>query len=102
MTTQSSAAKDRIAILELELHRRKQRFQIHGEINGRDHDASLHANPAFRDRIKQIERLALRYAPLQGPDVDHLFSEIEYVKDVLDGTVPPPKPKRTKSKRKKV
>jgi hypothetical protein len=70
--------------------------------NTRDHGSSLDVNPAFRDRIKQIERLALRYAPFQGPEVDHLFSEIEYAKDVLDGRKPPPKLKRVKSKRKKV
>jgi len=73
--------------------------------NSRDYEFELLANPTFQDRIKQIERLALRYAPLQGPDVDLLFSEIEYAKDVIDGTLPPPPtkhiPTRTKSKRKK-
>jgi hypothetical protein len=68
----------------------------------RDYELGLHVNPIFRDQIKQIERLALRYAPLQGPDVDHLFSEIEYAKDVIDGIRPPPPiPSRSKSKRKK-
>ena len=67
-----------------------------------DHELALHCNPSFQDRIKQIERLALRYAPLQGPEVDFLFSEIEYAKDVIDGTIPPPaQSKRTKSKHKK-
>jgi hypothetical protein len=60
-------------------------------INIREIELSLHSNTAFRDRIKQLERLALRYAPLQGPDVDRLFSEIENAKDILDGTLPPPK-----------
>jgi hypothetical protein len=57
-------------------------------------------DPTFRERIKQIERLALKYAPLQGPDVDNLFSEIEYAKDVISGVVPPPMT-RKRSKRKK-
>jgi hypothetical protein len=57
----------------------------------REIELSLHSNTAFRDRITQLERLALRYAPLQGPDVDYLFSEIEHAKDILDGTLPPPK-----------
>jgi len=61
---------------------------------------SLEMNPTFRERIKQIERLALKYAPLQGPDVDHLFSEIEYAKDVISGVVPPPTRKRSKRKKK--
>lgn len=70
------------------------------EANNRDHELSLQSNPSFRDKIKEIERLALRYAPLQGPEVDHLFSEIEYAKDVIDGKLAPPK--RTKSKRKRI
>jgi hypothetical protein len=62
----------------------------------------LQDNPALRDKVKQIERLALRYAPLQGQEVDYLFSEIDYVKDVLDGTIsPPPTKPKSKHKRKK-
>lgn len=108
LAAQSSFAQDRISRLELELHRRKQRsphFPREMDANNRDYESKLHANPTFQDRIKQIERLALRYAPLQGPDVDFLFSEIEYTKNIISGTLPPPPPpsstKRTKSKRKK-
>src|SRR5215471_19126373 len=68
----------------------------YSKANGRDYELSLQSNPTFRDKIKEIERLALRYAPLQGPEVDHLFSEIEYAKDVIDGKLAPPK--RIKSK----
>ena len=60
-------------------------------LNIREIELELHSNTAFRDRIKQLERLALRYAPLQDPDVDLLFSEIEHAKDIVDGTLPPPK-----------
>ena len=72
----------------------------YSEVNCRDYESSLQSNPTFHDKIKEIERLALRYAPLQGAEVDHLFSEIQYAKDVIDRKLPPPK--RTKSKRKKI
>ena len=89
---QSSQDQTKIAQLQLELHRHK----------ARDTELLLQENLTFREKIKQIERLALRYAPLQGPDVDYLFSEIEYAKDVIDGHLPPPpKPKPAKSKRRK-
>jgi hypothetical protein len=58
-------------------------------------------NPTFRERIKAVERLALRYAPLEGPDTDTLFNEIEQAKDVLDGVTPPPPPKRKQKRKKK-
>jgi len=57
-------------------------------------------NIPLQDRIKQIERLALKYAPLQGPEVDKLFSEIQYAKDVISGVTPPPRGKRSKRKKK--
>jgi DNA-directed RNA polymerase subunit L len=87
MASQSSEAQEKISQLQLDLYRYK----------SQERDLQLHQNPAFREKIKQIERLALRYAPLTGPGVDHLFSEIEYAKDVIDGHLPPPKLKRWKS-----
>ena len=38
----------------------------YSEANNRDYESSLQSNPIFREKIKQIERLALRYAPLQN------------------------------------
>jgi hypothetical protein len=70
-------------------------------VDFRDRDNSSERNPALRERIKRIERVALKYAPLQGPEVDHLFEEIEHVKDVFDGDVVPPKSAKTKPKKKK-
>ena len=87
---QSSQSQQQISQLQLELYRRKEM----------DHALKLQENPGFCEKIKQIERLALRYAPLTGPDVDYLFSEIEHAKGVIEGRVPPPKLKRSTSKRK--
>jgi hypothetical protein len=33
----------------------------------------------------------IKYAPLEGPDVDRDFSEIELAKDILHGILPSPK-----------
>ena len=90
LAVQSSQAQEKISRLQLELYRHK----------SQDHELYLEQNSTFREKIKQIERLALRYAPLAGPDVDYLFSEIDYAKDVIDGNIPPPKVKRSKSKKK--
>jgi len=58
-------------------------------VDDREHEVSLERNPTFREKIKQIERLALRYAPLEG--AEHLFSEIDHAKRVIDGEISPPK-----------
>ena len=72
-----------------------------GRVDFREYERELSLNPTFRERIKAIERLALRYAPLEGDDVDALFNEIEWAKEVLDGVTPPPPAPKRKSKRKK-
>jgi len=107
LARQSSAAQSKIDRLQLELNRRRNLYLfLNVWTDVRAHEISLEGNSTFRERIKQIERLALRYAPLEGADVDHLFSEIEYAKGVIDGQISPPKaiphkPHTTK-KRKKV
>jgi len=126
---QGTAAKDRIARLERELLRQRQMsfsfsrtifslslslslslfvfsfflfffLSFFGANDGSEYEREISFNPSFRDRIKAIERLALRYAPLEGAEAEHLFDEIEWAKDVLDGATPPPKPPKSKRKKK--
>jgi hypothetical protein len=103
---QGNTAQDRMARLERELLRHRQLFaspnplSLQVWLTGRDYERESYLNPTFRERVKAIERLALRYAPLQGPEAEHLFEEIEWAKDVLDGLTPPPKPRRSKRKKK--
>ena len=110
---QGTAAKDRIACLERELLRQRQMSpspsralsvffscSFFSANDDSEYERDVSFNPSFRERIKAIERLALRYAPLEGVEAEHLFDEIEWAKDVLDGVTPPPKPPKWKPKKK--